>query len=343
MATESVVPYEGGSTLDRADRWAGLAEDARRREAVRAASEHDQAALWDLTQSWLINFGRKGSSLSPRTLERYRVSLLAQDADRPRSLSPTTALLEAWKQENLLHPSRMAATRWLRSLEAAGARPSTVQVMLAAARSLYAALRSAGATEADPFKDAHAGKDPVPAHEKRGEYSPAEVKRLLARADGGDERLLIMLGAYGGLRAAEMVGLRWADVDLDAGRLMVKRGKGGKRRTIPLAPLLADALREAARPSAFVLALEPERQTAGIAGTRYRAAIRRLKRACLRAGVPPRGLHALRHSAGTRLYEQSGDVELVSRLLGHESIATSTIYIKRSDKKLARAMEQWSE
>ena len=343
MATESVVPYEGGSTLDRADRWAGLAEDARRREAVRAASEHDQAALWDLTQSWLINFGRKGSSLSPRTLERYRVSLLAQDADRPRSLSPTTALLEAWKQENLLHPSRMAATRWLRSLEAAGARPSTVQVMLAAARSLYAALRSAGATEADPFKDAHAGKDPVPAHEKRGEYSPAEVKRLLAHADGDDERLLLMLGAYGGLRAAEMVGLRWADVDLDAGRLMVKRGKGGKRRTIPLAPLLADALREAARPSAFVLALEPERQTAGIAGTRYRAAIRRLKRACLRAGVPPRGLHALRHSAGTRLYEQSGDVELVSRLLGHESIATSTIYIKRSDKKLARAMEQWSE
>ena len=343
MATESVVPYEGGSTLDRADRWAGLAEDARRREAVRAASEHDQAALWDLTQSWLINFGSKGSSLSPRTLERYRVSLLAQDADRPRSLSPTTALLEAWKQENLLHPSRMAATRWLRSLEAAGARPSTVQVMLSAARSLYAALRSAGATEADPFKDAHAGKDPVPAHEKRGEYSPAEVKRLLAHADGDDERLLLMLGAYGGLRAAEMVGLRWADVDLDAGRLMVKRGKGGKRRTIPLAPLLADALREAARPSAFVLALEPERQTAGIAGTRYRAAIRRLKRACLRAGVPPRGLHALRHSAGTRLYEQSGDVELVSRLLGHESIATSTIYIKRSDKKLARAMEQWSE
>lgn len=155
MTTEAVAVYEGGDTLARADRWAGLQEDARRREAVRAASEHDQAALWDLTRSWLINFGRKGGSPSPR------------------SLSPTAALLEAWKQENLLHPSRMAATRWLRSLEAAGAKPSTVQVMLSAARSLYAALRSAGATEADPFKDAHAGKDPVPAHEKRGEYSPA--------------------------------------------------------------------------------------------------------------------------------------------------------------------------
>jgi len=140
-----------------------------------------------------------------------------------------------------------------------------------------------------------------------------------------------------------MVGLRWADIDLDAGRLVVKRGKGGKRRTIPLAPLLADALRGTARSSAFVLALEQERRTAGTAETRYRAAIRHLRRACSRAGVTPKGLHALRHSAGTRLYEQSGDVELVSRLLGHESIATSTIYIKRSDKKLARAMEQWSE
>ena len=343
MSTDALVIYEGGDTLARADRWAGMQEDARRREAVRAAAEHDQAALWDLTQSWLINFGRKGGSLSPRTLERYRRSLLAQDPERPRSLSPTAALLEAWKQENLLHPSRMAATRWLRSLEAAGAKPSTVQVMLSAARSLYAALRSAGATEADPFKDAHAGKDPVPAHEKRGEYSPAEVKRLLARADGDDERLLVMLGAYGGLRAAEMVGLRWADVDLDAGRLVVKRGKGGKRRTIPLAPLLAAALAGTARSSSYVLALDQERRTAGTAETRYSAASSRLKRACARAGVPPRGLHALRHSAGTRLYEQSGDVELVSRLLGHESIATSTIYIKRSDKKLAKAMEQWSE
>ena len=152
------------------------------------------------------------------------------------------------------------------------------------------------------------------------------MKRLLASADGDDERLLVLLGAYGGLRAAEMVGLRWADVDLDAGRLVVKRGKRGKRRTIPLAPLLAPALAAIARSSAFVLALEQERRTAGTAQIRYSAASSRLKRACKRAGVPPRGLDALRHNAGTRLNEQSGDVGLVSRLLGHESTATSTIY-----------------
>ena len=303
MTAESVVLYEGGDNMARADRWAGRAEDARRREVVRAAAAHDQAALRDLTLSWLINFGRKVGSLSPRTLERYRLSLLAQDAERPRSLSPNAALLEALKQENLLHPSRMAAIRWLRSLEAAGAKPSTVQVMHSAARSLYAALCSAGATEADPFKDALAGKEPVPAHEKRGEYSPAEVERLLARADGDDERLVVMLG------------LRWADVDLDAGRLVVKRGKGGKRRTIPLAPLLASALADTARSSAYVLALEQERRTAGTSETRYNAASSRLKRACVRAGVTPRGLHAPCHSAGTRLHEQSGDVELISRLL----------------------------
>ena len=143
------------------------------------------------------------------------------------------------------------------------------------------------------------------------------MKRLLASADGDDERLLVLLGAYGGLRAAEMVGLRWADVDLDAGRLVVKRGKRGKRHTIPLTPLLASALAAMARSSAFVLALEQERRTAGTAQIRYSAASSRLKRACTRAGVPPRGLDALRHSAGTRLNEQSGDVGLGVSILSY--------------------------
>lgn len=346
MASESVIVYGGGDAAARADRWAAMAEDARRREAARAAAEHDSLALWDLTQSWLLNFGRKGGNLSAKTLARYRSCLVPPDHERGRPLAPDSALLAAWRHENLLHPARMAGTRWLRALERAGAKPATVQVMLSAGRALYAALRAAGATEADPFKDVHPAPDPVARHEKRAEYGPDEIRRLLAVAEG-DERLLVLLGAYGGLRAAEMVALRWADVDLAGGRLAVARGKGGKRRTIPLAPALATALATAlggaGRTSVHVLTLAQERQTGGAATTRYRAASHRLARLCARAGLPKRGLHALRHSAGTRLYEQSGDVELVSRLLGHESIATSTIYIKKSDTKLAKALEAWGD
>jgi len=90
----------------------GCSEDARWRAAARR-SRPRPAALGDLTRVWLINYGTKGGALFPRTLERYRRPLLAPDPDRPRSLSPTAALLEAGKQEDLLHPSRMAATRWL--------------------------------------------------------------------------------------------------------------------------------------------------------------------------------------------------------------------------------------
>ena len=42
-----------------------------------------------------------------------------------------------------------------------------------------------------------------------------------------------------GLRVGETVALEWRDIDLTAGSLLVRRGKGGRGRTVPLHPDLA--------------------------------------------------------------------------------------------------------
>src|SRR5262249_48290453 len=84
------------------------------------------------------------------------------------------------------------------------------------------------------------------------------AKRLLERLRGTPLYLLASLGLATGMRRNEMLGLRWRDVDLDAGRATIEqsleqcggviRMKGPKteagRRTISLPPHICDELRE---------------------------------------------------------------------------------------------------
>ena len=317
MIPTALVRYDPAEAAARSDRWASLSDEERHRAAALAASTHDADELWDLTQSWMIQYGRKGARLSPLTLTRYRRGV--------------QVLLADWAQVDLLKPKRMDGSRWLRKLEASGLKPSTIGVLLASARALYAALREAGATAVDPFKDAHPAGDPVAAHEKRHPYTEDEIERLLAAATG-DVRLIVLLGAYAGLRASEIVALRWRSVDLEGRYLTVEQGKGGRRRRV----LMLRTLQEA-------LAAIPETEREGVVLTlgghreplpRRRKALRLLHWLCTDAGVPRRGLHALRHRAGTMIYAATGDLQSAQRMLGHAQLQTTTVYAEWDDSKL---------
>ena len=70
-----------------------------------------------------------------------------------------------------------------------------------------------------------------------------------------------------------------------------------------------------------------------------RAAFDRL---ALKAGVDSkgRGFHALRHSAGHRVFSQLNDLGNVAEHLGHSSLETARRYAKRSDA-LRKAVSDW--
>jgi integrase/recombinase XerC len=315
-------PDAGGAALARAVGWAQLPPDERHRRAVAAAAAHDGAALWQLTEAYLTLEGKSGARTSPHTRKSYRLGV--------------HALVAAWKDQDLLHPARDAGTLWVRSLEAAGRTPPTVQARLAAARTLYGALRWAGATEADPFTGTKPARDTTPPWEKREPYSQEEVTALLAHA-GTEERVLVLLGAHAGLRVSECLALRWSDVALSRRQLVVRRGKGGRQRTVPLSASLATALR--------ALQAAAAAQTATEYVLAYRSdfpARQRMRALAERAGVPYRGIHALRHACGTRLVgESGGDLEAAARLLGHSSIETTRVYAKWNDQRLRTTLATW--
>lgn len=138
-----------------------------------------------------------------------------------------------------------------------------------------------------------------------------ELRMMLAAANL-DQRRAIMLGAFAGLRCSEIAAVTAADIHRRRGLLVVRNGKGGKDDVIPLAPALADILPLHGKCVPYSN------------GQRVGAAIRRVYR---RVGIAARP-HDLRHTFGTEAARQaSGNLELVRRLMRHESIQTTQRYV----------------
>jgi integrase/recombinase XerC len=122
-------------------------------------------------------------------------------------------------------------------------------------------------------------------------YGDDELAALLQAARDPRDAVLVLLSAHAGLRAQKCADLRWTDVHLARRDLVVRHGKGGKQRVVALSATLRQALQALERRAdGYVL---PYR-TAG-------SPWRHMQALCRAADVTPKGVHTLRHSAGTRL------------------------------------------
>jgi site-specific recombinase XerD len=166
--------------------------------------------------------------------------------------------------------------------------------------------------------------------------SRKEVARLLHAAENRKHRTMLMT-AYGcGLRLSEVVNLRVGDIDSSRMVVRVRNGKGRKDRYVPLSPALLKALRaywREYRPADHLFpganASEPFKpRTLGKVCERARS------RAGLRKGV---SMHTLRHSFATHHLEAGTDLRTLQIILGHNSLATTSIYLHVSAAKIHNA------
>jgi integrase len=89
---------------------------------------------------------------------------------------------------------------------------------------LQKALKQAVRDELIPHNVAE-GERPRSSHRKEEAkaLSHGQVRALLAAAQGDRNEALYIVALHTGLRLGELLGLKWADVDLDAGKLSVRR------------------------------------------------------------------------------------------------------------------------
>jgi integrase/recombinase XerD len=161
--------------------------------------------------------------------------------------------------------------------------------------------------------------------------SPAEISQLYAACSDDRQRAILHL-LYGcGLRRMEAEALNLADLNYPAALLYVRRGKGKKRRVIPLTSKLVNDLKRYAyherlywltnrSPNAYLLDDNGNRMRGGTIH-------RRLKELVEKAELNPSvSAHTLRHSIATHLLSGGMSVEKVRDFLGHESIDTTQLY-----------------
>lgn len=150
-----------------------------------------------------------------------------------------------------------------------------------------------------------------------------EAARLVSAAQGA--RPMIVIALRTGLRQGELLALRWEDVDLAAGRVVVRQAvydgvtdtpKGGRTREVPLSDEARTALREL--PSRFAGGL--------VFGGTKGAAKWPLWSACRRAGLRRIGWHVLRHTFASHLVMRGVSLRAVQELLGHTDLKMTMRY-----------------
>jgi len=147
--------------------------------------------------------------------------------------------------------------------------------------------------------------------------SEEEYARVLAIC-GPVAKDLVQLYGNTGLRRGEMLRLRWPHVAPDMRALRVPHGKGNKARTVPVNGVCRDILSRNRVDDTFSFLLRygspsgQDRLCGRLAG---------------QAAIPPFGPHALRHYFATRMIRAGIPLKIVSKILGHSSVAiTEKIY-----------------
>lgn len=149
------------------------------------------------------------------------------------------------------------------------------------------------------------------------------------------DRALIEVAYAAGLRVSELVTLKQADVDLAAGRLLV-RGKGDKERIVPIGRAAVSSLQTylaSGRPALLngqhVPWLFVDNRRSRLTRQRVWQIVKAGARGEFKASP-----HMLRHSLGSHMVSNGADLRTVQTILGHADLATTQIYTHVGSERL---------
>ena len=153
-----------------------------------------------------------------------------------------------------------------------------------------------------------------------------KISRSIRPRKNSPERVLILRTLYESMaRVSELVNLEVQDLNSKEAVLLIRFGKGGKERLVPISHILANDLEEYIgnrKSGALFLSSLRKRYT-----TRY------IQKICKEVSMfcefnPPLTPHIFRHSHATHLLNEGVPMAHLQLLLGHADISTTTIYAR---------------
>lgn len=233
---------------------------------------------------------------------------------------------------------------FLAELSSVGISPRSSARILAGIKSFYRYLRLSDIIETNPtllISTPKIGRK-LPEVLTVGEIDDMISMIDMTRAEGVRNRAVIELLYGSGLRVSELCTLKFDNVFLKEGMLNIV-GKGSKQRLVPLSDVAADALvKWIERRGEFNI--KPSQQDY-IFVTKRGSAITRvmvfyiIRELATLAGISkPISPHTLRHSFATHLLEGGANLRAIQQMLGHQSIATTEIYLHIDNARLCEAI-----
>ena len=213
---------------------------------------------------------------------------------------------------------------------------SHIHSNLLAIRMFFEYLQRIGKIKRNPYTL----KVKSPTRNQRNILTQEEIKTLYKTAQNLEETILLHL-CYGcGLRRSEAQDLNIKDVNFEQKLLFVRKGKGKKRRVIPLTEKITTDLQEYYKQNQWYRNENGESFLINIQGNRitgttiYENFKKLLQKTKINTSDKNICLHSLRHSIATHLLENEMSIEMVRNFLGHQNLKTTQIYTRVNNLKL---------
>lgn len=280
---------------------------------------------------------------------------LGRSGNTIRSYSVVVATFKSWYAQTTGQPLDPAALtradvrdyrQHLQAVERLA--PATINFRLSALRAWGAWLLAAGQMAANPTDGITTLKQVTTAPKWPERRDVAALERELERAVNNArtdtarflayrDRAIVLLLSNTGLRVAELCALEPEDLKLSerAGSVLVRQGKGNKRRTVPV----NNEARRALTPWLALRSPEAAHVFTDLYGVRLqpRGVQFVLQDYGRKAGVSITP-HQLRHYLAKSLLDKGVGLVEIAAILGHSKISTTQIYTTPSERDLERAM-----
>lgn len=279
-------------------------------------------------------------------IDRYILEILPH---KPRSKAQQEAQLKWWKAQIGAHmlsdvtPALLAEYRGRLANTSTGRKiprsPSTVIRYLAVLSHAFTiAVREWGWLEDNPMRKVTKPKEP----KGRVRFlSEDEIEKLLKACKHSDCTVLypiVVLAVSTGMRYGEIMGLRWQDIDLEMGRIILPDTKNGERRNVPITGHAYECIKELSKVRRIDTNLVFPGRNIGEKARPFE--IRKSWNNALEvAEIKDFRFHDLRHTAASYLAMSSASLSEIAGVLGHKTLQMVQRYAHLSEAHTTKVVK----
>jgi integrase len=166
--------------------------------------------------------------------------------------------------------------------------------------------------------------------------TPGEKTRLFEKAGTASPYLknFLILALNTGMRKGEILGLRWRDINLADGEIIIEQARRKNKRALrmPINRVVIEVLNSMPRELEYVFYNPETKKPVQDVRTAFESA-------CQKAGIKDLRIHDLRHTFATTLSARGTNLPAISHLLGHSSISMTAKYITQVSESMRKAVD----